>query len=82
MKIGVKIATHLNTNVSAHDPHARYNFFDWKKNKAALSELILQSDGDKEVLHIPQSSRGMWSNSLLPSLPSPLWPRVVAPDWV
>ncbi len=25
---------------------------------------------------------GMWSTSSLPSLPGPLWPEVVAPDWV
>ena len=37
VKIGVKIATHL----SAYAPCARYIFFD-QKNKATLSELILQ----------------------------------------
>ena len=24
---------------------------------------------------------GMWSTPLLPLLPGPLWPRMVAPDW-
>ena len=36
-----------------------------------------QSDGEVPVM---QELRGTWSTRSLPSLPGPLWPRVVAPD--
>ena len=36
-----------------------------------------QSDGEVPVI---LELRGMWSTPLLPSLPCPLWPEVVAPD--
>ena len=38
-----------------------------------------QSDGEVPVMLVLW---GMWSNSSLPSLPGPLWPGVVASDWV
>ena len=40
MKIGLKIPTHLSTNISAYAPHARFIFLTGK-NMAALSELML-----------------------------------------
>ena len=39
---------------------------------------IKQSDGEAPALEI----WGMWSTLSLPLLPGPLWPGVVAPDWV
>ena len=38
---------------------------------------IKQSDGENLVM---QELWGMWSTTLLPLLPGPLWPGVVAPD--
>ena len=37
----------------------------------------IQSDGEVPAV---QELWGMWSTPLLPSLPGPLWPGVVAPD--
>ena len=38
-----------------------------------------QSDGEDPVM---LELLGMWSTPSMPSLPGPLWPRVVAPDRV
>ena len=40
---------------------------------------IKQPDGEASVM---LELWGIWSNPLLPSLPDPLWPGVVAPDRV
>ena len=38
----------------------------------------MTSDGEAPTMEI----RGMWSTLSLPLLPNPLWPGMVAPDWV
>ena len=46
--------------------------------KRVLSYDTKQSDGDVPVM---LELWEMWSTPSLPLLQSPLWPRVVAPDW-
>ena len=44
---------------------------------SVLKITLNKSDGEASVM---LEIRGMQSTSSLPSLPAPLWPRVVAPD--
>ena len=48
-------------------------------NECPRYDTKLQSDGEIPVM---LEFWGIWSTPSLPSLQDPVWPRVVAPDWV
>ena len=48
-------------------------------SKKCLEYYTTQSDGEVSVM---QKLWGIWSTPSLPSLPGPLWPGLLVPDWV